>query len=156
MARCATCGGLLGPDAEWCGQCFAPVRPAADPRGSTPSADRSSIEPASSPNGAGATDPPPLSLREERPATSALSPTAALAAIPPDIQITLASAGAPRPSLSDRGKSIITGAIVAAAAGSDAMFFPYAKYMVVYGICVGAFSGAAIWRLWARRSVKAN
>jgi ribosomal protein L40E len=32
-ARCARCGGLLAPDAEWCGQCFAPVEraPAALP-----------------------------------------------------------------------------------------------------------------------------
>jgi hypothetical protein len=94
--------------------------------------------------------------RAERPGTSPLTPAAALAAIPPDIQITLASAGAHRPTLSDRGKSILTGGIVVTAVGSDALFFPYAKYMVVYGICVGAFSGAAIWRLWARRSVKAQ
>ncbi len=28
--RCTTCGGLIAPNAEWCGQCFAPVT--AEPR----------------------------------------------------------------------------------------------------------------------------
>ena len=28
-ARCETCGGLVAPDAEWCGQCYAPIGPAA-------------------------------------------------------------------------------------------------------------------------------
>ena len=143
MARCATCGGLLGPDAEWCGQCFAPVRAAAPER--------------ASPNGSAAADlPPPPPSPSGALGTSPLSPAAALAAIPPDIQITLAKGGAPRPSLSDRGKSVVTAGIVVVAAGSDALFFPFIKYMVIWGIFMGAFSGAAIWRLWARRTVKAR
>jgi ribosomal protein L40E len=34
VARCVSCGGLLAPDADWCGQCFQPVvrpEPAAVP-----------------------------------------------------------------------------------------------------------------------------
>ena len=30
--RCASCGALLGADAEWCGQCYARVEPAATER----------------------------------------------------------------------------------------------------------------------------
>lgn len=26
MERCPSCGGLVSPDAEWCGQCYAPLR----------------------------------------------------------------------------------------------------------------------------------
>jgi hypothetical protein len=39
--RCSSCGGLLAPDAEWCGQCFAPVRkaePVAIPEPPSPTA----------------------------------------------------------------------------------------------------------------------
>jgi ribosomal protein L40E len=28
--RCPTCGGLVSPDAEWCGQCFSPLDRAGD------------------------------------------------------------------------------------------------------------------------------
>jgi hypothetical protein len=41
--RCANCGGLLAPSAEWCGQCFAPVaRPgeSAQPRPADPGETR--------------------------------------------------------------------------------------------------------------------
>ena len=108
MARCAKCGGLLGPDAEWCGQCFTAV--------GHPEAER--------------IDPPPPPPPPPPPApTPTLTAAAALAAIPPDIQITLA-------------------------AGSDALFYPFVKYMVVYGVFVSAPSAFAIWRLWSRRSIK--
>jgi hypothetical protein len=153
MARCATCGGLLGPDAEWCGQCFAPVRPAGDRPSGAPSADRSSFEPASSPNGAAAPDPPPPQPREHRPAASALSPAAALAAIPPDIQITLASGSSRGQAvLTDTGKKWITALIILGAAGTDALWFPYLKAMGIYGVFVSALAGLAIFRMWGRRS----
>ncbi|HKZ75434.1 MAG TPA: zinc ribbon domain-containing protein [Actinomycetota bacterium] len=29
--RCATCGALVSADAEWCGQCYAPLQPAGTP-----------------------------------------------------------------------------------------------------------------------------
>ena len=50
--RCANCGGLLAPDAEWCGQCFAKVE------GPEPRTDRA--------NGA-AESPPTESSPTERP-----------------------------------------------------------------------------------------
>lgn len=31
--RCPRCGGLVAADAEWCGQCFAPLRGGPDPGG---------------------------------------------------------------------------------------------------------------------------
>ena len=132
MARCANCGGLLGPDAEWCGQCFTAV--------GHPEAERP--EP----------PPPPPSAPAPTPTRAA---AAALAAIPPDIQITLAAGSSRQPALlSDRGKTWITALIVLTAAGSDALFFPYVKYMVTYGVFVSAPSAYAIWRLWSRRSIK--
>jgi len=37
--RCGRCGGLLAPDAEWCGQCYAPVGSvAAEPAPADPEA----------------------------------------------------------------------------------------------------------------------
>jgi len=56
-------------------------------------------------------------------------------------------------SLGDRGKVWLSSLIVLVAAGSDALFFPYVKYMLVYGIFVSVVSGLAISRVWARRSV---
>ncbi|MEA2520610.1 MAG: hypothetical protein QOI81_256 [Actinomycetota bacterium] len=31
--RCPSCGALVTPDAEWCGQCFTPLKAASVPRG---------------------------------------------------------------------------------------------------------------------------
>ncbi|HEY3211533.1 MAG TPA: hypothetical protein VGL18_17400 [Actinomycetota bacterium] len=107
-----------------------------------------------SPNGDSAA-PPASAVPQGSTATPALAAAAAIAAIPPDLQITLASGSSSSvTSLGDRGKTFITGLIVLVAAGSDALFFPYAKYMVVYGIFVSVLSGLAISRVWARRSVK--
>ena len=135
MARCANCGGLLGPDAEWCGQCFTVV--------GHPEAERRDPHPPPPP------PPPPTPAP-----TPTLTAAAALAAIPPDIQITLAAGSRRATALSDRGKSWITAVIVLLAAGSDALFYPFVKYMVVYGVFVSAPSAFAIWRLWSRRSIK--
>jgi hypothetical protein len=79
-----------------------------------------------------------------------------MAAIPPDLQITLASAGSSTnvTSLGERGKAWVTALIVLVAASSIGLFYPYARYMVVYGLFVSVLSGLAIWRLWSRRSVK--
>ena len=48
--RCPSCGGLVGPDAEWCGQCLAPLRDArpkvAANEGTAPAPD---VAPPSSP-----------------------------------------------------------------------------------------------------------
>ena len=156
MARCATCGGLLGRDAEWCGQCFAPVGPASPEQSSpSPQGGGSAQAPPPGPNSATSAAPSPTPPIPAEPSpTRPLSAAAALAAIPPDLQITLASAGSTQMTLlTDRGKSIITSVIVMLAVGSDALFFPYAKYMVFYGIFVGLASSLAIWRLWSRRSV---
>jgi hypothetical protein len=111
------------------------------------------VSPPASPNGHSA-PAPPSPVPPGPGATPPLSAAAALAAIPPDIQITLASGGSRGVSLSDRAKTWVTALIVLAAAGSDALFFPYAKYMVVYGMFVSVPSALAIWRLWGRRSVK--
>ena len=56
--------------------------------------------------------------------------------------------------LGRRGRNWVTAFIVLVAVGTDALFFPYAKYMVVYGVLVGAVSGFALWRLWSVRPVK--
>lgn len=107
-----------------------------------------------SPNGDSAA-PPPSAVPQGATATPALAAAAGTAAIPPDLQITLASGSSSSvTSLGDRGKAFLTGLIVLIAAGSDALFFPYAKYMVVYGIFVSVLSGLAISRVWARRSVR--
>jgi hypothetical protein len=42
-ARCVTCGGLLAPDAEWCGQCFTPVARAG--HSATPAPDVRAVPP---------------------------------------------------------------------------------------------------------------
>jgi hypothetical protein len=45
-SRCPTCGGLVAPDAEWCGQCYAPiVRAGSGPPTSVGSASRSPTAP---------------------------------------------------------------------------------------------------------------
>jgi hypothetical protein len=86
--------------------------------------------------------------------TPALAPAGTVAANPPDLQITLAAGSAnPVTSLGDRGKAWLTALIILVAAGTDTLFFPYVKYMVVYGIFVGVLSGLAISRVWARRLV---
>ena len=163
MARCTTCGALLGSGAEWCGQCYALVGPPAPegldrlsaPAESGPSRTLGPTEAQPvSPNGEWAPGPQP-----DRPAASgtpALAAAAAMAAIPPDLQITLASGSSGRVApLSDRGKTWVTALIVLTAAGSDALFFPYARYMVIYGLFVSLISALAIWRLWGRRSRRA-
>jgi hypothetical protein len=33
VPRCPTCDALVAPDAEWCGQCYTPLRPEADDAG---------------------------------------------------------------------------------------------------------------------------
>jgi hypothetical protein len=153
MTRCATCGALLGPDAEWCGQCYAPVRPPR-PEVRDPEVDPSHQAPdlPVSPNGASAGPEAPTVPQGPSP-RPALTAAAALAAIPPDLQITLASPGRVVP-MSDRAKTWLTAMIVLVALGSDLLFFPYVKYMVVYGIFAGVLSALAIVRLWHRRSVK--
>lgn len=155
MARCVTCGGLLGPDAEWCGQCYALVR---SPRSEGPDASLAPGGPAQNVpvNRNGDSAARPASAIPPRPAAPpAVAAAAALAAIPPDLQITLASGSSSSvTSLGDRGKAIITALIVLVAAGTDTLFFPYARYMLVYGIFVGVLSGLAISRVWARRSLK--
>lgn len=55
--------------------------------------------------------------------------------------------------LGPRGRNWITAFIVLVAVGTDALFFPYVGYMLVYGVLVGAVSAFALWRLWAE-SVK--
>jgi hypothetical protein len=153
MTRCATCGALLGPDAEWCGQCYAPVR-SPRPEGRDLGADASHQAPdlPVSPNGA-TTAPEAPTVPQGLLSRPALTAAAALAAIPPDLQITLASPGRVVP-MSDRAKTWLTAMIALVAVGSDLLFFPYVKYMVVYGILASVLSALAILRLWRRRSVK--
>jgi hypothetical protein len=156
MARCVACGALLGPDAEWCGQCYALVRPARPeaPDPAIAQAELGGSAPVST-NGDAAMHPP-APTRPSPGAIPSLSAAAALAAIPPDLQITLASAGSSSSlmSLGNRGKAWVTASIIVVAASSEALFYPYARYMVVYGLFVSVLSGLAIWRLWSRRSVK--
>jgi hypothetical protein len=54
--RCPNCGGLVGPDAEWCGQCFtrldrAAPEPAVTSEAETPSPAVGATSPAGSPPG---------------------------------------------------------------------------------------------------------
>jgi hypothetical protein len=156
MARCATCGALLGSDAEWCGQCYALVRSPRpkDPDTADPSGEYLE-DPPLSPNGDSATSPPlPVSLPP--PPRPALAEAAAIAALPPDIQITLASESrTSMPPMSDRARTWGTTLIVLGAVGSDALFFPHVAYMVVYGVFVSVPSALAIHRLWRRRPSRA-
>jgi hypothetical protein len=47
VRRCSNCGGLVGPDVEWCGQCYARVEPMwAEP---APERRQGSTEPGSAP-----------------------------------------------------------------------------------------------------------
>ncbi|SRR6266498_2964733 len=152
MARCTACGALLGPDAEWCGQCYALVR---SPEPEQPGASVFPTLPAQAPpvshNGASGGASPATAPSDTAP-VPALAP--GVPAIPPDLLITLASGSSNRvSSLGDRGKVWLSSLIVLVAAGSDALFFPYVKYMLVYGIFVSVVSGLAISRVWARRSV---
>jgi hypothetical protein len=57
-------------------------------------------------------------------------------------------------TLGARGRTWITAFIVALAVGTDALFFPYVAYMVVYGLFVGAISAFALKRLWSGRSLE--
>src|SRR5919108_5094850 len=121
MARCATCGALLGPDAEWCGQCYALVR-SPRPGTSRPSPDPDPAPDVEiSPNGDATTPPAQEPWQAPRPALAA---AAAIAAIPPDLQITLASGSRGTP-MGDSTKRWITALIVVVAAASDALFFPH-------------------------------
>jgi hypothetical protein len=123
MTRCISCGALIGPNADWCGQCYSPVRPTSPTRPPQP-------------------DPAQPERAEQ-----------ALASLPPDIQITLASAGSSRLALfGPRGRNWVTAFIVVAAVGTDALFFPYVAYMVAYGVFVGVISGFALSKLWGGRS----
>jgi hypothetical protein len=154
MARCATCGALLGPDAEWCGQCYALVRSAQPEGRGSPAAPAGPAPPVPmNTNGDSAEIRPPA--RPPAATASPLTAAAAMAAIPPDLQITLASGSSRNvTSLGDRGRAWVTALIVLVAVSSDALFFPYARYMLVYGLFVSVLSGLAIWRLWARRSIR--
>ena len=49
-----------------------------------------------------------------------------------------------------RGRTWVTAVIVSLAVATDALFFPYAAYMVVYGLFVGGLSALALKRLWSR------
>src|SRR5438093_6131450 len=137
MARCTACGALLGPDAEWCGQCYALVRAPERPGASLAPTVPAQAPPAS-PNGAsGAGSPAPA------PSHTAPGPTLTpgVPDIPPDLLITLASGSSSSvTSLGERGKVWITSLIVLVAIGSDALWFPYARYMLVYGVFVGVVS----------------
>jgi len=141
MARCTDCGALLGPGAEWCGQCYALVRrpqpePAEALRTATP---RSAPAPPVSPNGASAKVPPAAAA----PATPPLNP---------ELLLSLASSGTSGRlvSMGARGRTWVTAVIVSLAVATDALFFPYVAYMVVYGLFVGGLSALALKRLWSR------
>src|SRR6266498_5352358 len=104
MARCTACGALLGPDAEWCGQCYALVR---SPEPERPGASVAPTLPAQAPpvshNGTSDGAPPATAPSETAP-VPALAP--GVPAIPPDLLITLASGSSNRvSSLGDRGRS---------------------------------------------------
>jgi hypothetical protein len=51
-ARCASCGGLVAPDAEWCGQCFSPLRgPVEPPTPRAPGEERAPPDAGAEPTG---------------------------------------------------------------------------------------------------------
>lgn len=146
MTRCTSCGALLGPEADWCGQCYSAVRRSETAQAHPSIAHTPTPAPGVSPNGASASASPALPPR----------PAAGEPPIPPDLLISLASSrsSSGMALLGRRGRNWITASIVLFAVGTDALFFPYAKYMVIYGVLVGAVAGFALWRLWSVRAVK--
>jgi hypothetical protein len=138
MARCTTCGALIGPDSDWCGQCYSPVpRPEPQQADAPLAGGGPAPAPSLSPNGASAAG------SGAEPASAQSSP-----ALPPDVLLSLASSAGRMTLLGPRGRNWITGFIVVIAAGTDALFFPYVKYMVVYGVFVSVISAFALSRLW--------
>jgi hypothetical protein len=73
--RCPNCGALVGPEAEWCGQCYLPLRrtpdPAPDPAPTEPT-PAGAAPPRTSPDGAAAAARPPASNLVQMPGGGAV------------------------------------------------------------------------------------
>jgi hypothetical protein len=126
--RCEACGARCSPDAEWCGQCYAPLpRPVTGP-----------VEAAAP---APAPTPPPgrdgLELVEVRSEDGA--------EMVPDAFLVLRHEEA---VLTRETRAVVTGAVVAVGAITDFLFFPHFGYMLAYGAFVASISWVALRRLW--------
>lgn len=130
--RCGTCRARLAPDAEWCGQCYAPA-PAVweDPLPGGPS------------------DPSPSGGRIRRP------PAVELVEVPPSSDLETAPDAflvlRHEPVIgSHRARVGVTAAVIGLALGTDALFLPHVGYMVAYGAFVSVLSFVVLRRVWRR------
>jgi hypothetical protein len=62
--RCPSCGGLAALDAEWCGQCFAPLRREPEPPEPARPAEPAGPEPGAAPRPEPSGDPPDSAPKE--------------------------------------------------------------------------------------------
>jgi hypothetical protein len=140
---CGVCGARVAPDADWCGQCYAPIRERSD---------------ASVPGPPPASEPP----KEIVPASRSMawrmpaSGDIELVEISPSDEPSVAPDSVfvlrHEPLVISRGtRRIVTVVIGVLAFGSDALFFPHVAYMLAYGAFVGLLSVVVLRRLWGTR-----
>jgi hypothetical protein len=129
--RCEACGARRSPDAEWCGQCYAPVTRAGDVVDGRPEALVSDASPTPDPGRDG------LELVEVRSDRGEeVAPDAFLVLRHEDTVV------------SREARAVITGAVVALGTVTDFLFFPHFGYMLAYGIFVASLSWFALRRVW--------
>jgi len=126
--RCEACGARRGPDAEWCGQCYAPV-----PRPAESSAE-AAVAPPTAPTPASGHDG--LELVEVRSEDGAEAP---------DGFLVLRHEA---PVVTKETRTVVTGAVVALGAVTDLLFFPHLGYMLAYGAFVAIIGTVTLRRLW--------
>jgi len=131
--RCEVCGARRGPDAEWCGQCYAPV-PRPD-EGAPESAAASRPVPTSAPGHDG------LELVEVRSEDGS--------EMAPDAFLVLRHE---EPVVTKETRTVVTGAVVTGGIITDLLFFPHVGYMLAYGAFVAVIGTVALRRLWRHRA----
>jgi hypothetical protein len=133
--RCEVCGARRSPDAEWCGQCYAPAT-----RGGVDGVDgpRPEVGPPPHPGDDG------LELVEVRADRGE--------EIAPDAFLVLRH---DEPIVSREARAVITGSVVALGTVTDFLFFPHFGYMLAYGAFVASLSWFVLRKIW-RGSVSAG
>ena len=128
--RCEVCGARRGPDAEWCGQCYAPVpRPAED----APAVSPPERIPAPGHDG--------LELVEVRSEDGS--------EMAPDAFLVLRHE---EPVVTNETRTVVTGAVVTGGIITDLLFFPHVGYMLAYGAFVAIIGTVALRRLWRHKA----
>jgi hypothetical protein len=128
--RCEACGARRSPDAEWCGQCYAPVNRAGD----VAMPDEGSPPPASPTTGPGRDG---LELVEVR-----SDPGEEVA---PDAFLVLRHE---EPVVTRETRAIVTGAVVAVGTVTDLLFFPHFGFMLAYGAFVASLGWFVLRKMW--------